>query len=53
MTRQFVPFGTHWQMGIDVPYSLAVIDHGMFWSCGQVPVDLEARALESHAYWGV
>ena len=39
--RRFVPFGTHWAMGIDVPYSFGVIDHGQFWSCGQCPLDLD------------
>ncbi len=41
--RRFVPFGTHWAMGIDVPYSFGVVDHGQFWSCGQCPIDLDAN----------
>ena len=45
MVRRFIPFGSHWGMGIDVPYSLAVVDHGRFWSCGQCPLDLNARSL--------
>lgn len=43
--RRFVPFGTHWAMGIDLPYSLAVIDKGALWSCGQCPLDMKAEAL--------
>lgn len=38
--RRFVPFGTHWAMGIELPYSFGVIDRGQFWSCGQCPLDL-------------
>ena len=45
MARRFVPFGTHWSMGIDVPYSLAVCDRGRFWSCGQCPLDLHGKPL--------
>jgi enamine deaminase RidA (YjgF/YER057c/UK114 family) len=45
MARRFVPFGSHWRMGIEVPYSLGVVDRGRFWSCGQCPLDLEARVL--------
>ncbi len=45
MARRFVPFGSHWAMGIDVPYSLGVIDHGQFWCCGQCPLDLQAAVL--------
>ena len=45
MVRRFIPFGSHWGMGIDVPYSLAVVDHGRFWSCGQCPLDLNASPL--------
>jgi enamine deaminase RidA (YjgF/YER057c/UK114 family) len=41
--RLFVPFGTHWTMGIEVPYSFGVIDGGQFWSCGQCPLDLDAN----------
>lgn len=41
--RRFVPFGTHWAMGIDVPYSFGVIDHGQFWSCGQCSLDLNVN----------
>jgi enamine deaminase RidA (YjgF/YER057c/UK114 family) len=41
--RRFVPFGTHWAMGIDVPYSFGVVDGGQFWSCGQCPLDLEVN----------
>lgn len=41
--RRFVPFGTHWAMGIEVPYSFGVIDGGQFWSCGQCPLDLEVN----------
>ena len=41
--RRFVPFGTHWAMGIDVPYSFGVIDDGAFWSCGQCPLDLDVN----------
>jgi enamine deaminase RidA (YjgF/YER057c/UK114 family) len=43
--RRYIPFGSHWRMGIEVPYSLAVIDGGRVWSCGQCPLDLEARVL--------
>lgn len=43
--RRHVPFGSHWAMGIAVPYSLGVIDGGVFWSCGQCPLDREARVL--------
>jgi enamine deaminase RidA (YjgF/YER057c/UK114 family) len=43
--RRFVPFGSKWAMGIDVPYSLAVIDRARLWSCGQCPLDLSARPL--------
>ena len=43
--RRFVPFGSHWSMGIDVPYSLGVIDRGRFWSCGQCPLDRGAGVL--------
>jgi enamine deaminase RidA (YjgF/YER057c/UK114 family) len=32
-------------MGIEVPYSLAVVDRGRVWSCGQCPLDLDARVL--------
>src|SRR5262245_19672497 len=32
-------------MGIEVPYSLAVVDRGGVWSCGQCPLDLDARVL--------
>jgi enamine deaminase RidA (YjgF/YER057c/UK114 family) len=45
MTRRFVPFGRDWRMGIEVPYSLAVLDHGCLWSCGQCPLDRDARVL--------
>lgn len=45
MVRRFIPFGSHWGMGIDVPYSLAIVDHGRFWSCGQCPLDQNARSL--------
>jgi enamine deaminase RidA (YjgF/YER057c/UK114 family) len=45
MARRFVPFGSYWRMGIDVPYSLAVLDHGRLWSCGQCPLDGDARVL--------
>lgn len=41
--RRFVPFGTHWAMGIELPYSFGVIDRGEFWSCGQCPLDLEVN----------
>lgn len=41
--RRFVPFGTHWGMGIEVPYSFGVIDRGQFWSCGQCPLDLQVN----------
>lgn len=41
--RRFVPFGTHWSMGIEVPYSFGVIDRGQFWSCGQCPLDLHVN----------
>ncbi len=41
--RRFVPFGTHWAMGIELPYSFGVIDGGQFWSCGQCPLDLEVN----------
>ncbi|MEZ5926016.1 MAG: hypothetical protein R3D57_16725 [Hyphomicrobiaceae bacterium] len=41
--RRFVPFGTHWAMGIELPYSFGVIDHGEFWSCGQCPLDLDVN----------
>lgn len=44
--RRFVPFGTHWAMGIDVPYSFGVIDGGQLWSCGQCPLDLGANVRE-------
>lgn len=43
--RRHVPFGSHWAMGITVPYSLGVIDGGTFWSCGQCPLDRAARVL--------
>jgi enamine deaminase RidA (YjgF/YER057c/UK114 family) len=43
--RRYIPFGSHWRMGIEVPYSLAVVDHGRVWSCGQCPLDLDARVL--------
>ena len=45
VARRFIPFGSHWNMGIDVPYSLAVLDRGRFWSCGQCPLDLHAMPL--------
>jgi enamine deaminase RidA (YjgF/YER057c/UK114 family) len=45
MARRFIPFGSHWRMGIEVPYSLGVVDRGRFWSCGQCPLDLDARVL--------
>src|SRR5262245_7098722 len=45
MARRFVPFGSHWRMGIEVPYSLAVVDRGRVWSCGQCPLDLEAQVV--------
>jgi enamine deaminase RidA (YjgF/YER057c/UK114 family) len=45
MTQRFVPFGRDWRMGIEVPYSLAVLDHGCLWSCGQCPLDRDARVL--------
>lgn len=41
--RRFVPFGTHWAMGIELPYSFGVIDRGQFWSCGQCPLDLDVN----------
>ena len=44
--RRHVPFGSHWAMGIEVPYSLGVFDGGAFWSCGQCPLDL-AAAVQS------
>jgi enamine deaminase RidA (YjgF/YER057c/UK114 family) len=43
--RRFIPFGSHWSMGIEVPYSLAVLDRGRFWSCGQCPLDLHATPI--------
>lgn len=45
MPRRFVPFGSHWAMGIEVPYSLGVVDGGQFWSCGQCPLDLQAEVV--------
>ncbi len=33
-------------MGIDLPYSLGVIDRGRFWSCGQCPLDHSVAVLE-------
>src|SRR5262245_17997656 len=45
MARRFIPFGSHWRMGIEVPYSLGVVDRGRFWSCGQCPLDGDARVL--------
>jgi enamine deaminase RidA (YjgF/YER057c/UK114 family) len=47
MARRFVPFGSLWSMGIDVPYSLGVCDRGRFWSCGQCPLDLHGKPLHS------
>lgn len=43
--RRFVPFGSHWAMGIELPYSLAVVDAGALWSCGQCPLDMQAEAI--------
>jgi enamine deaminase RidA (YjgF/YER057c/UK114 family) len=45
MARRFIPFGSHWRMGIEVPYSLGVVDRGRFWSCGQCPLDRDAMVL--------
>jgi enamine deaminase RidA (YjgF/YER057c/UK114 family) len=43
--RRIIPFGSHWAMGIEVPYSLGIIDRGRLWSCGQCPLDLQAKLL--------
>jgi enamine deaminase RidA (YjgF/YER057c/UK114 family) len=45
--RVFVPFGRKWVMGIDVPYSLAVIENGSLYSCGQCPLDLSASVVHA------
>jgi len=45
MTRRHLPIGSLWSMRIEVPYSLIVRVGGFAWSCGQVPLDADARVL--------
>lgn len=43
--RRRIPIGSLWSMRIDVPYSLMAREGSFAWSCGQVPLDAEARVL--------
>lgn len=45
LTRRHLPIGSLWSMRIDVPYSLIVRDGNLAWSCGQVPLDRDARVI--------
>ncbi|MGF7159924.1 enamine deaminase RidA (YjgF/YER057c/UK114 family) [Rhodoligotrophos appendicifer] len=43
--REHISFGDPWRMPIEVPYSLLVRDESLAWSCGQIPLDRDARVL--------
>lgn len=43
--RTHIPFGRPWGMPIEIPYSMLVMDHGLGWTCGQLPLDLDSNVL--------
>lgn len=43
--RRHVDFEALWRMPIEVPYSLLVREGDLAWSCGQCPLDRDARVL--------
>lgn len=48
MSRHFVPFGSLWNMKIEVPYSFLVKDGALAWSCGQLAMDKDGEVVSPH-----